>query len=215
MKARVIQYVSIYLLISFIIYFFNSQKTGIISTELGVFAVIPIFIILLNVLVFLVLFVLTFLKMVSRENLLSYVLKISFILVMVVFILFLFGKYSQSSNSIGFIDTKTSYLDKDLLKFMNEVNENCPIVIDKVTKLDNVETYKNVIQFNHTITDRVVEDINLQELREFMLPMLKNKVTTNPDFKKFKNKKITFAYNYIDKNGVFIDKYLVTPEDYK
>jgi len=38
-----------------------------------------------------------------------------------------------------------------------------------------------------------------------------NNVKTNPDLKIYRDNKVTMAYNYKDKNGIFVLKISVTP----
>ena len=48
-----------------------------------------------------------------------------------------------------------------------------------------------------------------------MEPTILNVVKTNPDLKIYREHKVTMAYNYVDKKGVFLFKIMITSEKYK
>jgi hypothetical protein len=48
-----------------------------------------------------------------------------------------------------------------------------------------------------------------------MEPTILNGVKTSPDLKDYRDHKVTMAYNYVDKNGAFVFKILISPDKYK
>ncbi|PCJ97187.1 MAG: hypothetical protein COA50_05990 [Flavobacteriaceae bacterium] len=106
--------------------------------------------------------------------------------------------------------------DKVLTRVASEINENCPLIIDGDTRLDNtIGLPNNTFQYNYTLINLDQRDINVAELRKTIEPNIVNNVKTNPDMKEFRDNKVTMTYNYKDKNGVFIIKIIVTPEMYE
>ena len=119
-----------------------------------------------------------------------------------------FGVKTLFHNSLSF--------DKAMMTIASDINESCPIMIDNVTRLDNtIALPDNVFQYNYTLVDLEKNEINIDELREYIEPNVINNVKTNPDMKEFKDNKVTMAYNYKDKNGVFVLKINVTPDLYE
>jgi hypothetical protein len=98
----------------------------------------------------------------------------------------------------------------------SELNKSCPIMVDKVTRLDNaVALPDNVFQYNYTLVGFDKSQVDEATIRKAIEPGLFNNVRTNPDLKVYREHKTTLAYNYRDKNGSFILKILVTPDLYK
>lgn len=215
MKKKLYIYLIIYLVISGIVYVIQSKNSQNFGIELGTFMVVPIFSLLINIVFYTLLTILRYFKILKTDKVFVLSLKTSLIIILFLISIFLIGKYIESSNKeVVRNENPQNYIDKELITFINELNNHCPIIIDKTTVLENVETYNNIIQFNHKIIDRTVDDMDLEEFKSFMGPYLKNKVVTNPDFKKFKGRVVIFSYNYIDKNGVFVERFNVSPSDY-
>ncbi|MFL0087961.1 hypothetical protein V2550_04745 [Tenacibaculum maritimum] len=106
--------------------------------------------------------------------------------------------------------------DKAMMKAASEINKSCPIMVDSDTRLDNaVAMPENVFQYNYTLINLDKSEINVEEIREYIEPNVVNNIKTNTDMKDYKENKVTMAYNYRDKNGVFILKINVTPEMYE
>ncbi len=105
--------------------------------------------------------------------------------------------------------------DKVLMKSASEINKSCPIMVDQETRLDNVIALtNNTFQYNYTIVSRQKDSIDLNVFEEYMKPLILNNVTTNPDMKVFRDNKVTMAYYYKDKNGEFVTKISITPDQY-
>ncbi len=106
--------------------------------------------------------------------------------------------------------------DKAMMEAASEINKSCPIMIDNDTRLDNtVAMPNNIFQYNYTLVNIEKSEINIEELRRFIEPNVVNNVKTNPEMKGYKENKVTMAYFYKDKNGEFLLKIDVTPEQYK
>ena len=114
-------------------------------------------------------------------------------------------------------DNGTSKMDIDsaLRLTAQKMNEMCPMVIDNDTRLDNVAVLSNrTIQYNYTLVNINIEDINSDLVKNEFIPILNNKVKTNDGLKNFRINNVTLSYYYGDKNGKFIFKHKVTPEIY-
>lgn len=106
--------------------------------------------------------------------------------------------------------------DKVMMKAASELNKTCPIMVDQSTRLDNAfASLENAFQYNYTLVDLTKAEVNPDTVRKYIEPGLINNVKTNPDLKIFRDNKTTVIYNYRDKNGEFVVKFSVTPEQYE
>jgi len=106
--------------------------------------------------------------------------------------------------------------DESLVKVSSEINKNCPITVDKDTRLDNTITLPGkVFQYNYTLLNIEKQQINIDELEKFIRPNVVNNIRTSPDMKSFRDNDVNLSYNYKDKNGEFVLKINVKPSQYK
>lgn len=93
--------------------------------------------------------------------------------------------------------------DKEMVKVANEINKNCPITVDKETRLDNVEALpENVFRYNYTLVNLEKSQIDSSGMKEYLESKITSDVQTNPDLKQFREHKTTMEYSYKDKNGI-------------
>lgn len=113
-----------------------------------------------------------------------------------------------------FVFTPESF-DKIVMQAASEINESCPIMVDKDTRLDNaVALPDNILQYNYTLINWVKDSINVEAFEDYMQTVILNNVKTNPDIQVYRSNGTTMAYNYKDMNGVFITKISITEEQY-
>lgn len=111
---------------------------------------------------------------------------------------------------------KKPNIEKALQETAQEINKNCPMIIDSETQLDNaIALPGNIIQYNYTLINVVKETINIEEIRHFLEPTIINYVKTQPEMKVMRDNKTTFNYSYRDKNGVFLMLIKVSPNLYE
>lgn len=110
----------------------------------------------------------------------------------------------------------TPSLDKQLVQIANELNKNCPMMVDQFTRLDNSHVLPNkTLQYNYTLVEIEKSEFNLDTIRKYVEPNIISNVRTNPDMKYLRANNITFNYNYRDKNGEFVWKLEITPDMYE
>ncbi len=103
-----------------------------------------------------------------------------------------------------------------MMKAASEINESCPIMIDKDTRLDNtIALPDNIFQYNYTLVNLEKQEINVGELKNYIEPNVINNVKTSPDMKDYRENRTTMVYYYKDKNGEFVLKINVSPEKYE
>lgn len=101
-------------------------------------------------------------------------------------------------------------------KTANDLNKTCPMMVDSETRLDNVTVLPGkVFQYNYTIVNYVKDSLDPVALQASLQPNMLNQIKTNPDLKLFRDNEVTLAYNYVDKNGIFLLKMNFGPKDYK
>ena len=110
---------------------------------------------------------------------------------------------------------KPASFDKTMMQAASELNKSCPIMVDQYTRLDNAAAMpNNTFQYNYTLVNLEKSEVNIDTVKKYVQPGLINNVKTNPDLKLFRDNKVTMAYNYRDKKGVFVLKITVTPDLY-
>ena len=106
-------------------------------------------------------------------------------------------------------------ISKELVAMSNELNKNCPFMVDNLTRLDNaVILPNNVIQYNYTIVT-VKDSLDVASMKQQMEPNIVNTVRTHPEMQRLRELETTMNYYYKDINGVFLFSISVTPENYK
>ena len=106
--------------------------------------------------------------------------------------------------------------DKAMMQAASELNESCPIMVDQNTRLDNaIALPGNVFQYNYTLVNLSLADIDVPTLTSSLTPHLTNNVSTNPDLKSYRDHQVTMSYAYKDRHGKFVTKVSVTPQDYQ
>lgn len=105
--------------------------------------------------------------------------------------------------------------DQELMKTSEELNKNCPFIIDQDTRLDNtiVLPGKKLV-YNYTLINLSIDDLNVEELEQNLKPRILNNVKTNTDLRNFRENSVTMVYKYNDKDGIFIFEIIITPEEY-
>ncbi len=105
--------------------------------------------------------------------------------------------------------------DKQLMAVANEINQNCPIMVDSDTRLDNaIGGPGNRFTYNYTLVNFSADQIDLEHFINALRPTILNTVKTNPDMQAFRDNKVTLVYSYKDKDGIFLTNIKIPPEDY-
>ncbi len=106
--------------------------------------------------------------------------------------------------------------DKQMMIVANELNKNCPLMIDAETRMDNsIALPGNVFQYHYTLLTTEKTMVDTLEFKNYMEPNIINQIKTNPQMKLFRDNKITMNYLYRDKNAEYISLISITPDKYK
>jgi len=120
------------------------------------------------------------------------------------------------SLSFSFIQCggKDKIVEKALQMTSEQLNKQCPMMIDAITRLDNTAVFPGkVLMYNYTIID--TSNFNEDQMKEVGIPFIKNTVKTNPQMEELRKLEVTFKYQYKDNEGKVILSFDVTPNDYK
>ncbi|WP_163717458.1 hypothetical protein [Mangrovibacterium lignilyticum] len=111
---------------------------------------------------------------------------------------------------------KAPGFDKVLMQTAQEMNKNCPFMVDAETRLDNaVAAPGKRLEYNYTLINTDKDSIDIESFTDYLQPILVNNVKTHPDMASFRDNHIIMDYNYKDRNGIFITKISITPELYQ
>lgn len=106
--------------------------------------------------------------------------------------------------------------DRAVLRFAKEMNSHCPYMADSETRLDKVNALAdNTLHFNYTLIYHVKDSLPVENMKNYMEPMILDKIKSSPTLNKYINKNLTWVYSYNDRNGDFLFKIVYTPESFK
>lgn len=109
----------------------------------------------------------------------------------------------------------TSRQDKLLIELVKEYNKNCPLMIDKETRLDNMVILPdNTLQYNYTLINMSIDLVDKESLKAYLEPNIINNIKTNPDMKDLRDKNVNFNYYYKDKSGNYLLNIKVISDQY-
>ncbi len=107
-------------------------------------------------------------------------------------------------------------MDKALTQTANRLNKECPIHVDKETRLDSVIALPNkILQYNYTFINYLKKDLLMTYIKKNLEPDLIELVKTSQELKSLRENGVIMNYNYNDKKGEFLLKISITPEMYK
>lgn len=103
-----------------------------------------------------------------------------------------------------------------LQRAATEVNKSCPMMVDQETRLDGAEALPgNVFQYNYTLINMVAEGVNIEGIKEILEPQITRQVVKNEQLQVFRDREVTMAYRYHDRNGAFLFDIQVRPDKYQ
>lgn len=118
-------------------------------------------------------------------------------------------------DKIASLFRKPAY-EKAMLQFASEINASCPLMVDQVTRLDNVMAMpNNTFQYNYTLLSVFKDSVDIEQLRIHLEPNLINHTKTSPQMKAIRANKTTLNYHYKDGNGQFLILLTITPDKYE
>lgn len=105
--------------------------------------------------------------------------------------------------------------DTTMSKIADEINKQCPMMVDADTRLDNALVLPgNVFQYNYTVVNAELENVDVEAFKTYLEPIITNAVSTDPQMQFQRDYKTTMNYNYKDKNGKHLFLISITPDKY-
>ncbi|MFT4667421.1 MAG: hypothetical protein ACI8YQ_003553 [Polaribacter sp.] len=122
--------------------------------------------------------------------------------------------YFIVSGALSSFFEKPSF-DKVLMASANEINKNCPLMVDRETRLDNsIALPENKFQYNYTLINLLKDSIDLMVAEDGIKKQLIVNVKETPELEPFRKNETVMCYSYKDRQGVFLFKIEIAPEDY-
>jgi hypothetical protein len=110
---------------------------------------------------------------------------------------------------------RTPTVKESLSQAASNLNKRCPIMIDSLTRLNNVIATNGLFVLNYTlVTISKDQELDTIGFKQTMKTEIANVARTNPLFKDFREEKMTLQAMYSDKVGNYLCSVLVSPEDY-
>jgi hypothetical protein len=110
----------------------------------------------------------------------------------------------------------TLSIDEKNKTIADEINKNCPFIIDSETRLDNTSALpNNVFAYFYTLVNMQKDEIDTLNFKNAIKPTLIHSIKSHPDMKFQRKNQTTLSYNYRDRNGDFVLKLNIGPNDYK
>jgi len=118
------------------------------------------------------------------------------------------------STIIGMLRQTNS--TKTLNRESEQLNRNCPAMIDQDTRLDNTMVMvNNTFQLNLTLINVDKQTANTNEIRQYIEPSIVEYVRTNTDLSVLRENRTAICFFYRDKNGNYLFSITVKPEQYE
>lgn len=128
----------------------------------------------------------------KQENADKYGL-IVFIITVLILVVQFFNVYSNDE-----------FDDQLLTDTASEMNTSLPMMIDSETRLDSTAGVNNTFIYKYTFVNYQKEALEIEEVKNTLLPKIKSGVCTTPELKIFRDNKVLMRYNYYDADGDFI-----------
>ena len=110
---------------------------------------------------------------------------------------------------------KDAEIQNKLKQVANEVNKDCPKIINSETRLDNAGAFSNrTLMYNFTLVNKERSQIDTLMLKSSMEPSIINQFKTSPIFELARQNHLTIKYYYKDKNGIYLFTISITPDKY-
>ena len=114
-----------------------------------------------------------------------------------------------------FMGKQGAELEKELIARANRINQDCPMMLDRATRFDNVIIQPgNVFQYRYTLVNAERNQVDTGEMKKFIMPNVIQNIRTTPELKFQRDNKVTFSYFYKDYNGEKVVSFPVSYEQY-
>ncbi len=98
-------------------------------------------------------------------------------------------------------------IGNELVKMSEEINKNCPVMVDEATRLDSVSVVDSKsVQYNYSVMtiNKDSLTVDLEEVKAFLKNNSQSNLDTIKQMELYREKKIPLNYHYNDKNGKYL-----------
>lgn len=100
---------------------------------------------------------------------------------------------------------KSNQIENNLHQAARELSKQAPLMLDEETRLEGVSVgIGEQLDFNYTLVQMSIDEIDVDEFKEMMTPHLHNVYTNDPRLKWFRDHGIIRNHIYKDQNGALI-----------
>jgi len=126
----------------------------------------------------------------------------------------IFGRTLGKLIAKGLTTHSKADVEKAIVQITKEANQNLPITIDKLTRLDRITTGPGLrITFNNTLTTIPTLSIDSQKFEQIMKEQIKTEICRSNDVLPFLRNGVTLAFAYEGKDGGYVGMVSVLPQD--
>ena len=106
-------------------------------------------------------------------------------------------------------------LRKELLQMSNEINKECPMVIDRYTTLTSTVVIENSFMYIYKVQQGLLDELGLSKSywTESQTQNIKNIYCTDPDMLWYRMKKVPVIWSYEYQDGTSLGKIEITTDD--
>tara|TARA_B110000091_G_C13643237_1_gene402145 strand:- start:404 stop:757 length:354 start_codon:yes stop_codon:yes gene_type:complete len=111
--------------------------------------------------------------------------------------------------------TNNNSLKKELLKMSNDLNKDCPMVIDSYTTLTSTVVIDNSFMYIYKIKQGLLDELGVSKSywKENQTQNTRNIYCTDPDMLWFRINKVPVIWSYEYLDGTSIGKIEITTDD--
>lgn len=108
-------------------------------------------------------------------------------------------------------------LRKELLQMSNEINKDCPMVIDRYTTLTSTVVIENSFMYIYKVQQGLLDELEFSKSywKESQTQNIKNIYCTDPDMLWYRMKKVPVIWSYEYQDGTSLGKIEITTDDCK
>lgn len=112
--------------------------------------------------------------------------------------------------------TKVNVVDLVIQKSAEAANKSCPMMVDEITRLDNVTALPGkTLQYNYTIFNIDRELLDTTAFKDQMRPQMIQMIQTMPEMSSIRDYDVTLKYVYKDEAGDYLFKISIDSQQYK
>ena len=110
-------------------------------------------------------------------------------------------EYMETQPQSDCEETYNDELQALLQKAENQIKGHLPILIDADTRLDNVRVTRSMFQYQYTLLNFALEELDVSALRSALIPIVTRQACTLPNLKPLIKRGATISFLYLDKKG--------------